>query len=82
VLVEAHDEWHVSERRHLSEGSMVLLATSIFHPEGGSHTSTSHGIVGTSSLTRSMVKITYATRRDVAPPAGRSGRWCPDLAQI
>jgi putative transposase len=25
VLVEAHDEWQVSERRFLSEGSMALL---------------------------------------------------------
>jgi hypothetical protein len=28
-LAEAHDEWQVSERRYLSEGSMALLATSI-----------------------------------------------------
>jgi transposase-like protein len=27
ILVEAHDEWQVSERRYLSEGSMALLAT-------------------------------------------------------
>ena len=27
VLVEAHDEWQVSERRYLSEGSMGLLVT-------------------------------------------------------
>jgi len=27
VLVEAHDEWEVSDRRYLSEGSMALLAT-------------------------------------------------------
>src|SRR6187397_75814 len=27
VLVETHDEWQVSERRYLSEGSMALLAT-------------------------------------------------------
>jgi transposase-like protein len=26
VLVEAHDEWQVGERRYLSEGSMALLA--------------------------------------------------------
>src|ERR671939_711608 len=26
VLVEAHDEWQVSDRRYLSEGSMTLLA--------------------------------------------------------
>ena len=27
VLVEAHDEWQVSDRRYLSEGSMALLST-------------------------------------------------------
>jgi transposase-like protein len=26
VLVEAHDEWQVGERRYLSEGSMALVA--------------------------------------------------------
>ena len=26
VLIEAHDEWQVAERRYLSEGSMALLA--------------------------------------------------------
>jgi putative transposase len=25
VLIEAHDEWQVAERRYLSEGSMVKL---------------------------------------------------------
>ena len=25
VLVETHDEWQVSQRRYLSEGSMALL---------------------------------------------------------
>jgi hypothetical protein len=25
VLVEAHDEWQVTDRRYLSEGSMALL---------------------------------------------------------
>ena len=27
VLVEAHDEWQVSDRRYLSEGSMALPGT-------------------------------------------------------
>ena len=27
VLVEAHDEWQVRDRRYLSEGSMALLTT-------------------------------------------------------
>jgi hypothetical protein len=27
VLVEAHDEWQVSDRRYLSEGSMAALTT-------------------------------------------------------
>jgi putative transposase len=26
VLVEAHDQWQISDRRYLSEGSMALLA--------------------------------------------------------
>jgi len=36
--MEAHDEWKISERRYLPEGSMALPAAK---------TSTSHGIVGT-----------------------------------
>ena len=28
MLVEAHDEWQVSDRRYLSEGSMALLTRS------------------------------------------------------
>jgi transposase-like protein len=33
VLVEAHDEWQVSERRYLSEGSMALLNTPPTEPK-------------------------------------------------
>jgi len=33
VLVEAHDEWQVSERRYLSEGSMALLNSPIPDPK-------------------------------------------------
>ena len=33
VLVEAHDEWQVSERRYLSEGSMALLQPKLETPE-------------------------------------------------
>ena len=33
VLVEAHDEWQVSDRRYLSEGSMALLQTMTDKPE-------------------------------------------------
>ena len=33
VLVEAHDEWQVGERRYLSEGSMALLAAPAKHPK-------------------------------------------------
>jgi transposase-like protein len=33
VLVEAHDEWQVSERRYLLEGSMALFATPIPDPK-------------------------------------------------
>jgi putative transposase len=28
VLIEAHDEWQVSDRRYLSEGSMAMLTPS------------------------------------------------------
>jgi len=33
VLVEAHDEWQVSERRYLSEGSMALLDSGVPDPK-------------------------------------------------
>jgi putative transposase len=33
ALAEAHDEWQVSERRYLSEGSMALLGTSAAAPK-------------------------------------------------
>jgi putative transposase len=33
VLVEAHDDWQVGERRYLSEGSMALLARQTATPE-------------------------------------------------
>ena len=33
VLVEAHDEWQVSERRYLSEGSMALLDAKTADPK-------------------------------------------------
>ncbi len=33
VLVEAHDEWQVGERRYLSEGSMALLAAQPSQPK-------------------------------------------------
>jgi hypothetical protein len=33
VLVEAHDEWQVSERRYLSEGSMALLGAKPADPK-------------------------------------------------
>jgi putative transposase len=33
VLVEAHDEWQVGERRYLSEGSMALLAATTANPK-------------------------------------------------
>jgi putative transposase len=33
VLVEAHDEWQVGERRYLSEGSMALLTSTAGNPK-------------------------------------------------
>jgi hypothetical protein len=32
VLIEAHDEWQVAERRYLSEGSMAKLARPAMMP--------------------------------------------------
>ena len=64
VLVEARDEWQVSDLRYLSEGSMALLGTraagskEVATPKPCSrhsqHQSTDHH----------TVKITYTTRRD------------------
>lgn len=33
VLIEAHDEWAVSDRRYLSESSMALLNRPVFDEE-------------------------------------------------
>ncbi len=38
ALVGAHDEWQVSERRHLSKGSMALLDAKTTYAKTGSHT--------------------------------------------
>jgi len=51
--MEAHNEWQVSERRYLSEGSMALLDTKPPTPKEVARTGTSHGTVSTSPLTRS-----------------------------
>lgn len=74
VLVEAHDEWQVSERRYLSEGSMALLDTraadskEVATPKPCSRPSQYQ------PADRDTVKITYTSRRDataghVAVPA-------------
>jgi hypothetical protein len=34
VLIEAHDEWQIADRRYLSEGSMALLARSAMMTTG------------------------------------------------
>jgi len=33
VLVEAHDEWQVADKRYLSEGSMATLTTPTAEPK-------------------------------------------------
>ncbi|MER7427350.1 transposase, partial [Nonomuraea rubra] len=38
VLVEAHDEWQVADRRYLSESSMALLTPPTTNPQGVAHT--------------------------------------------
>jgi hypothetical protein len=66
VLVEAHDEWQVSERRYLSEGSMALLGTQPADPKEVA-TSTPHGIVSTSPLT-SHGEETFTPHGGTSPP--------------
>lgn len=62
VLVEAHDEWQVGERRYLSEGSMAMLT----HPKEIA-TPPAHGIVSITPLTDHTVKIIYTNPGDVTP---------------
>ncbi|GAA2858723.1 putative transposase [Nonomuraea rubra] len=38
VLVEAHDEWQVADRRYLSESSMALLTPPTTNPQEVAHT--------------------------------------------
>ncbi|PRX42838.1 mutator family transposase [Nonomuraea fuscirosea] len=38
VLVEAHDEWQVTDRRYLSKGFMALITTSTTDPQEVAHT--------------------------------------------
>jgi transposase-like protein len=38
VLIEAHDEWAIAERRYLSEGSMASILTSQMPPAAGAAT--------------------------------------------
>ena len=59
VLVEAHDEWQVSDRRYLSEGSMALLTATT--KEVTPPSSCRHRLL---TLTRTAV-ATYTTPRDV-----------------
>ena len=47
VLVETHDEWQVSERRYLSEGSMALLNPTPTNAEEVAPPALLHGIVTT-----------------------------------
>ena len=38
VLIEAHDEWAIAERRYLSEGSMAAVAATVNPPEAATAT--------------------------------------------
>ncbi len=74
VLVEAHDEWQVSDRRYLSEGSMALHANRADSAEGGGAAGTDRVIV-TPPLTNT-VRTTSTTQRDVTiPKVRRCGPW-------
>ena len=63
VLVEAHDEWQVSDRRYLSEGSMALLNRPDAVSRGGGAAGPDRVIV-TPPLTNT-VRTTSTTQRDV-----------------
>jgi putative transposase len=67
VLVETHDEWQVSERRYLSEGSMALLDPNPRHRRRWRHRHCSRHDQH-HSLTPHTVKITYTTQRDATRP--------------
>ena len=62
---KAHDEWQVSERRYLSEGSMAPLCTPPACTEGGSHAAFSRHSQR-QPADQITVKIIYTTQRDVA----------------
>ena len=64
VLVEAHDEWQVNDRRYLSEGSMALLRPNPSSGGGGA-TSPDRVIVQPTEDPRS-----YTTRRDATQRCG------------
>jgi hypothetical protein len=63
VLVEAHDEWQVSERRYLSEGSMALLNTPPAEPKEVAHQPCSRHSQH-QPADQLTVKTIYTTRRD------------------
>jgi mutator family transposase len=64
ILVEAHDEWQVTERRYLSEGSMALLDSTPADPKEVATPALLTAWSAPLPLT-STVKITYTTQRDV-----------------
>ena len=59
VLVSAHDEWQVSDRRYLSEGSMALLTPAEQAARGG----------GQPALI--AVMVSYAHERELHHARGR-----------
>jgi putative transposase len=73
VLVEAHDEWQVTNRRYLSEGSMALLTTTTgrWHPPS----SCRHKLP---PLTRTAKALLHhaAGRHLSAPHSRHSYSWC------
>jgi hypothetical protein len=60
VLVEAHDEWQVSHRRYLSEGSMALLTATTME------VAAAQLMAASSAQAARTVSLTSTTPRDVA----------------
>ena len=73
VLVEAHDEWQVAERRYLSEGSMALLNADDPNPRRWP-TRTHHGMIRP-PLTRTVTRnFHHSAGRHRTPSFSRRSR--------
>jgi hypothetical protein len=84
VLVSAHDEWQVSDRRYLSEGSMALLTPAEQAARGGgqpaliaswsaTHTSASYTTQGDATMAESTAYLVGALALWSGEPSSDNG---------